>query len=156
MKKFILLFTLLSFLFQFSNAQNKKGVSTTIKTISGYDLVDYPESYDGKNIGIYVIYEARKNFDRKLRSAVYSNETEGEFSPTQLRKLENIIGSNNDYYSREVALYEALDFIKIRIPFSILNQIPNVDALGYLYVTGKWNSQNKVLIVTGITRAVFN
>jgi hypothetical protein len=152
MKRNIILFTLLSFLVQFSNAQNKKEVSNTIKTISGYSLVDYPESYDGKNIRIYVIYESSKNFDKKLRSEVYSNETEGQFSPTKLRELENIIGSNNDYYSRKVQLYGALDYIKIRIPFSILNQIPNVDELGYIYVTGKWNSQNKVLIATGITR----
>ena len=90
--------------------------------------------------------------DKKLRSNVDNNETEGQFSPRQLIDLEDIIGSNNYYYSRKVQLYGALDYIKIRIPFTILNQIPNIDSLGYVYVTGKWNSQYNVLIVTNITR----
>lgn len=143
---------LFSFLFQASNAQTKNKVSNATKTISGYDLVDFSESYDGKKIRLYVIYESSKNYRKKLRSDVNSNETEGGFSPTRLKELEHIIGSNNDYYSRKVQLYGALDYIIIRIPFSILNQIPNVDALGYVYVTGKWNSQNNVLIVSGISR----
>lgn len=152
MKKIILLLTLLSFTFQFSQAQNKKGGSNITKTISGFELVDNSESYDGKKIRLYVIYESNKNFDKKLRSNVNNNETEGQFTPRQLIDLEDIIGSNNDYYSRKVQLYGALDYIKIRIPFTILNQIPNVDSLGYVYVTGKWNSMYNVLIVTNITR----
>ena len=152
MKKIILLFTLLSFTFQFSHAQNKKGGSKTTKTISGFELVDNSESYNGKKIRLYAIYESNKNFDKKLRSNVDNNETEGQFSPRQLIDLEDIIGSNNYYYSRKVQLYGALDYIKIRIPFTILNQIPNIDSLGYVYVTGKWNSQYNVLIVTNITR----
>jgi hypothetical protein len=152
MKKNLLLVMVLTLFFHFSPAQNKKGGINSTKTISGFELVDNSESYNGKKIRLYAIYESRYNFDKKLRSDVNNNETESQFSPRQLINLEDIIGSNNDYYSRKVQLYGALDYIKIRIPFAILNKIPNVDSLGYVYVTGKWNSEYNVLIVTNITR----
>lgn len=58
----------------------KKRVNNTIKTISGYDLTDDSESYEGKN-RLYVIYKSNKNFDRNLRSIVNNNETDGQFTP---------------------------------------------------------------------------
>jgi hypothetical protein len=66
--------------------------------------------------------------------------------------LEEYIGSNENYYSRKVSIYGTGTKIVIRIPFTILKQVPNIGYIGYIYITGKWLSEYNVLMVNSISR----
>ena len=157
MKKIILLFTLLSCTCQFSHAQNKKGGSKTTKTISGVDLDDYSSDYDGKTIRVYTQYQSLYNgsIDENVNLRSRDKDTEkvnSLYNHGITEDMSSTVGSNVDYFSRQVELFAAGSKIRIRIPYKINTQIPNISSIGNIYVTGKWHARSRTLVVTKITR----
>ena len=153
MKKIILLVIMLTFTFQFSHGQNKKGASNVTKIVSGEDLDDYSSDYDGKSIKIHAYYESAYNESSKLRPRDKDTEKINSlYNHGITENMKERVGSNDDYYSRAISVYGTGSKIRLRIPFSIAQKIPNIDALGYVYVFGKWDSRSKTLIVKSIIR----
>lgn len=147
-KLFFVILLLVVFVQQNIFAQSTKNIS--VKTITGFELDDNSDLYNNKTIRLHAYYEADRFFNKNLRYA--DNESEGAFSPSKLKQLEEYIGSNENYYSRKVSIYGTGTKIVIRIPFTILKQVPNIGYIGYIYITGKWLSEYNVLMVNSISR----
>lgn len=134
-------------------AQKKNINQNSIKTVSGVDLDDYSSDYDGKTIRVYTQYQSLYNENVNLRSRDKDTEKVNSlYNHGITEDMSSTVGSNDDYFSRQVELFAAGSKIRIRIPYKINTQIPNISSIGNIYVTGKWHSRSRTLVVTKITR----